>query len=399
MKIAVIGRAGSVYRKQIKNWLGSTPVSQAQGAFNYGLQGQKLREFMGARNNRRLRNLPILNHEQLGNKYECIKGAQDAGVMTPASWQYRDRAAIDVDKLIIKPYYSLGGRNISRIGNLEAITPEEQRTHYIQEEITNRRYELRCVAMSWIDPKDWLFQKRVHENGDEELAWNHHNGGKFITVEDPSEPLFDRVRKDVKTLMKAFNYQFGAVDFIVQNPGRRGEPLRHYFIEWNLAPGWTLERTAEWYEKNFKKLCDFTQEEYQALSDGMLLSEIRGEQNHRARNYLGVGNGNGDYRFIAVDELPDDPDDLGIEMDEEEDEPEERLWEPVRPAPAPRPQNPDYGPIFGSELIDIIPAPRLEEYSLYLCGCGQIWLIKIGLELTCPICGADLEYVREGMEQ
>lgn len=264
-KVHVFGRPGSDYMKKLRRWMGS-PLAASHIAINYGLQGAKLRTKLEDRKFNKLNNIPVINLKQYGNKYECVKGAEDAGVPVPPTVKPRDFMGEDRDGWIQKPYYSLGGRDIERVKNIDDVP---RRTHYLQKEIKNRRYELRCIAMAWVKPKDWLFQKRVHEGGEDILAWNHHNGGKFITVENPNEPLFARVRKDMIKLMKKFNYQFGAGDFLIQNPGERGAPLKHYFIEWNLAPGWTMERTEVWYKNNWEKLINFSQEDIENMIEGI----------------------------------------------------------------------------------------------------------------------------------
>jgi hypothetical protein len=282
-----MGRRGSDYRKKVDKWLGNVNLNQATAAFNYGLQGQRLQEFMDQRQHLRLNNLPIINHMQFGNKFDCIQAVQKAGMSAPESWRYRDRDVIpekyfpgNGTRLIQKPYYSLGGKGIERVEKLEDVPG---RTHYLQEEITNRRYELRCIAMAWIPPEEWLFQKRIHDGGEEVLAWNNHNGGKFVTVENPHEPLFNRVREDVKKMLPLFNYGFGAVDFIIQNnPGGR---LKHFFIEWNLAPGWTMERTELWYKPRFERLQTFDQDALEAFSEGILLEEFNEGYADRAQRY------------------------------------------------------------------------------------------------------------------
>jgi hypothetical protein len=257
--------------KKIRRWIGS-PLAGANVAINYGLQGAKLDTHLNKPANRKLNNIPVINLRHVGNKYEAIKLADEAGVRVPNSVKPRDFRGENTDGWIMKPYWSLGGRNIERVKNLDDVP---RRSHYMQKEVKNRRYELRCIAMAWVDPKDWLFQKRVHEGGEDILAWNHHNGGKFITVENPEEALFDRVRGDMIKLMKKFNYQFGAGDFLVQNPGERGAKLIHYFIEWNLAPGWTMERTEEWYNNHWRMLSDFSYEDVEAMTSGLMLNEIR----------------------------------------------------------------------------------------------------------------------------
>lgn len=267
LKVKVFGRHGSDYMKAIKGWLGNHKIAECNIAFNYGLQGQKLKDYHAKYP--QLQRLPIFNHEHIGNKYVHVEVARTAGVPVPITchkpeeYPYAERP--DGFRWIAKPYYSLGGRDIDYHdeGN------EVPNTHYVQQKIDNRRYEMRVHAWAWIDPKDWIFQKRVHEDGENVLCWNAHNGGKFITVENPDEPLFERLREDTKKLMKAFGYQFGAADFIVQNPGKKGKMLKHYFMEWNLAPGWTLDRTEAKYKECFEALQFLNREQVDLLMEGI----------------------------------------------------------------------------------------------------------------------------------
>ncbi|MHA2063934.1 MAG: hypothetical protein ACXABY_06070 [Candidatus Thorarchaeota archaeon] len=236
-------------------------------AFNYGLQGKKLHDYHAKYP--QLQRLPIFNHEQVGNKYDHVKMAQKAGIMVPitcrepAEYPIAERA--DGFRWIKKPYYSLGGRDIDFHDENYALP----HSHYVQQFIDNRRYEMRVHAWAWIDPSNWIFQKRVHEDGENQLAWNHHNGGKFITIDNPTDPLHNRLREAVKKLMKKFGYQFGAADFIIQNPGKKGQKLVNYFIEWNLAPGWTLARIEKMYKDCFEVLQTLTKEHVDLLMEGI----------------------------------------------------------------------------------------------------------------------------------
>lgn len=260
LNIKVFGRPGSYYMKKVRQWLGNHKIAECHVAFNYGLQGNALRAYHARYPH--IKRLPILNHQQVGNKYDHIQLADAVGVSVPHTLRKPDDPDVE---WIMKPYYSLGGRDIRVRRDNEPIP----KTHYVQERINNRRYEVRVHAWAWIDPKDWIFQKRVHDNGDEELAWNHHNGGRFITIDNPNDPLHERLREATKTLMKKFGYHFGAADFIIQNPGRRGEKLRHYFIEWNLAPGWTLPHIEDSYKDYFTALQELNQDQIDLLMEGI----------------------------------------------------------------------------------------------------------------------------------
>jgi hypothetical protein len=259
MRVKFIGRG--TYFREIERALGRIQINQAHIAVNFGLQGDNLRDYR--RRYPAIDRKPMLNRRIFGNKYECVRAAQAAGVAVPESTNAR---TVSGEGWITKPFYSLGGRDISRWDG-GAIRD----THYFQKEITNRRYEIRVHAMAWVDPNQWVMQKRVHDDGDTQLTWNHHTGGRFITIENATDGLHNRIRASVITLMRTFGYQFGAVDFIVTNAAHRGDPLPHYFIEWNLAPGWTLDRIRDYYVSSFRALSRMNIDQvHQMLESGQL---------------------------------------------------------------------------------------------------------------------------------
>jgi hypothetical protein len=209
----------------------------------------------------------MLNENQFGNKYQCVEAARAADVPVPESFAATPEH-VDTKAWIRKPYYSIGGRDIHRYTGQDSLP----NTHYIQEDLSGiRRYEVRVHAMAWIPPEQWVMQKRVHEDGESQLTWNHHTGGRFITIENTSDPLFVRIRESVIALMRALNYQFGAVDFIVCNAGERGRPLPHYFIEWNLAPGWTLDHIRDYYISSFRALASLEMDDVTMMLEGGML--------------------------------------------------------------------------------------------------------------------------------
>lgn len=277
-KVKIFGRMGSNYMKKIRDWMGNHRIAECHLAFNYGLQGKRLDNYMRAYP--QIKRLPIFNLQQCGNKYDHIKLAEEIGVPVPITERKpKERNDWFNFTWIKKPYYSLGGRDIEQWDGEEQIAD----THYVQQLVDNRRYEVRVHAWAWIDPSKWIFQKRVHEEGNAVLAWNHHNGGKFITIDEPNDPLHDRIRDSVKKLMKKFGYQFGAVDFIIQNPGERGAKLKHYFIEWNLAPGWTLDKIEAIYKTHFESMEALDKDAIDMLLEGIFPWEAawnEAEENH-----------------------------------------------------------------------------------------------------------------------
>jgi hypothetical protein len=297
MRLKVIGRRGSTYASALRTLLDNTSISEADGIVNFGLQGSRLDNYLSRYP--AVRQMPMLNARQFGNKLECVLSAIEEGVSAPDSFHPSMNRPTRNQHMgwLLKPYYSFGGRDIYewRGGPL----PD---THYLQRRVANRRYEIRVHAWTWIDPNQWVFQKRVHENGEDTLAWNHHNGGRFITINEPVDPLHNRIRTDVQTLASKFNYQFGAVDFIVQNACRRGEPLPHYFIEWNLAPGWTLDHVRDSYFQAFTELQQMTVEQFTWFAQGLVHTVT---PDSIAPYPMPRGN---EQRWVHVPDSPDDED-------------------------------------------------------------------------------------------
>jgi hypothetical protein len=250
---------------------------------------------------------PTLNLNQFGNKFDCVVAARDAGVPTPDSIPVtRDtvlqgRAGI-TGNWITKPYYSLGGRDINRWTQGTDVPS----THYLQQDLSStRRYEVRVHAMAWVRPENWIMQKRVHEDGENQLTWNHHTGGRFETINDTSDPLFVRIRESAQTLMGVLGYQFGAVDFIVCNAGERGRPLPHYFIEWNLSPGWTLDHIRDYYINSFRALTQLDMDTVtEMLEGGMLSAPVEASEAQAPRGEV-QRNRPEDIEIPTLDEIPE----------------------------------------------------------------------------------------------
>lgn len=264
MRIKFIGRG--TYYQQIARALGTHTIAESHIAVNWGLQGDGLRDYRHRYPS--ITRKPMLNERQFGNKYQCVEAARAADVPVPESFATTPEH-INTKAWIRKPYYSLGGRDIHRYTENDRLP----NTHYLQEDLSERRrYEVRVHAMAWVPPEQWIMQKRVHEDGESQLTWNHHTGGRFITIENTNDPLFVRIRESVITLMRTLNYQFGAVDFIVCNAGERGRPLPHYFIEWNLAPGWTLDHVRDYYISSFRQLSRMELDDVTMMIEGGMLN-------------------------------------------------------------------------------------------------------------------------------
>jgi hypothetical protein len=379
----MIGRGGSTYMQQIRERLGNYRIQNCHAAANWGLQGERRSTYH--RNYPAITRLPILNDEQFGNKFDCIRAVGAAGVPIPESVP---RQQVTETGWIKKPYYSLGGRDIARL----VVGEEVPNTHYMQREITNRRYEMRVHCAAWINPRDWVFQKRVHEDGDEQLTWNHHTGGSFITVNEPTDPLHDRLRETVKTIMQVLGYQFGAVDFIIQNPGERGQPLQHYFIEFNLAPGWTLDRIRDWYYSTFDALTELTVDDINFMKDGALhdgSSLFLAEQEELIEDIE-------EFDEAPTEEVPPQPDDGMMTMEISPNETPRQYLErmshefgiPLATVPEPTPES---EPVEEENAYeDSMREAASESNFCHNCGRGIGTDIFGALPRFCPGCGTQV---------
>jgi len=388
MNIYVFGRNSSIYRKKIDKWLGNVNLVNATGSINYGLQGKKLDEFLDDPKVRKLHRLPILNLRQIGNKFECVDIAMiTEACPTPRSWKYKHRDQIPADITVIaKPYYSLGGKDIFRVK--ESIEDEVKgKTHYLQEEIKNRRYELRVHTASWIPVENWLVQKRTHPKGEDVLTWNHHTGGKFITVKDHNGGVFARAKESAAKLLSAFGYAFGAADFIVAaNDNSRN--LDHYFIEWNLAPGWTIANTEEWYKETFSSLAKVNQDEFECIEHGLMLDRIHKLNRHDApRRWM--PNFDIDFYINGANRLRAEA--AAIDMEQELIDPFAELNVDGDPF-AERDEVPEVMEATDENIawVERIGGMEMLEFEVLICEtCPAASIVYQGLlgRFTCPVCG------------
>jgi hypothetical protein len=187
---------------------------------NYGVAGERMERW------RRLNpygdTLPMVNRDLSVDKFRAVLKAQEMGVRCPESRQSLEREH-ELDKWLEKPFYSQGGRGIQ-------IAVGRYHYHkYFQEFIRDRVYELRVHTFKWIPRETWVVQKRVGEP--DQVTWNHKTGGRFITVNDTSQRVFQEAIENSAKVLEILKMGFGAVDFIVD------EGRRVYFIEVNSAPG------------------------------------------------------------------------------------------------------------------------------------------------------------------
>ena len=211
--------------------------------------------------------LPVINKLWPGGKYTCIKLVKEAGVPVPISVDDVDQAAWTNTHWIYKPYLSRGGRGIVRIDNNNGHELDWNRG-YAQQEVRDRKYEVRVSAFNWLAPEEWGCWKKFCNNQDQ-LTWNHEQGGVFEKVDEPlNYPLFQRCFKHSAIILKTLGLQFGAIDFIV------GPTWNEMFLEINTQPGFTQDYGADVYVKAIERLKDMPVEMINSLIQGERHNEI-----------------------------------------------------------------------------------------------------------------------------
>jgi len=117
-----------------------------------------------------------------------------------------------------------------------------------QKRITNRRIELRITGALWAPIEMWGMWHKKHELGEEQLTWNHDQGGKFVTIRKQENRMhYVDLCKTVVDILKTLRLDFGAVDFIIDHDGNA------WFLEINTRPGFT-PLSIDIYVPLFKRL-------------------------------------------------------------------------------------------------------------------------------------------------
>lgn len=214
---------------------------------NYGFSGKKLESFY--RKYPSAKNIPTLNKTICSSKYKMICIAKENGILVPESkltLSSKDKPSDYIEKR----FNSIGG-----IGIKKAKSKSRMSGKYYQRMIKDRLFEIRVHAFSWLD--DWKIQKRM---GDKDtIAWNFHNGGKFINVRNPKRyKIFLDAIEISKKILSISRMSFGAVDFIVDSNNNI------YFLEINSAPGFT-EFSSNIYFDAFNKLCSMNKDEIRRI--------------------------------------------------------------------------------------------------------------------------------------
>lgn len=209
---------------------------------NYGVQGGANAKYY--EKYPEARNIPTINKRlmHLSNKYETCKYLRDEAVCpVPAV----TRNEVMSDNWLLKPYYSGQGRGITLYDG--GVVPH---THYLQKRIVNRTRELRITGALWAPMETWGIWLKKHEGGNDQICWNHDQGGKFVTVRKPENRIrYTTAMNYTQNILSALKLDFGAVDFVIDDTNE------FWFLEINTRPGFT-PLSLDIYIPMFKQLED-----------------------------------------------------------------------------------------------------------------------------------------------
>ncbi len=243
MNICIIGKAKS---KAVRQILESSKLTRYTAkcdiVVNYGVAGKKLKLF--SRKHPSIANKPIINKFIGCSKYKAVKDAEERDILVPETRLSLLRTQKKKD-FLTKKMHSQGGKGI-----IIAKTRVSLADKYYQKFVSDRKYELRVHAFSWMDQADWLLQKRLGDK--DQIAWNYSKGGTFQTVHNSERyQLFKRAKEISSEILKIRHMAFGAVDFIVT------DTRDIVFLEINSAPGFT-ELSKGMYINAFNTLSSLT---------------------------------------------------------------------------------------------------------------------------------------------
>ena len=234
--ISIVGRKGSKsITRLVKNSNIKRYKSNCDLLINYGLTGPKLSNFF--------RRFPSARGKKIVNrvigtrtKYADVRLAAKNGVLVPDT--KLTLGVFERPKFLSKPMHSQGGRNI------HMATARKNVAGKYYQKFVDRKYELRVHVFSWMDES--VIHKRL--GSPDEVTWNYHNGGKFLTIRNQTGyKVFDEAKRISRELLGILNMDFGAVDFVVSKDNEL------FFIEINAAPG--FENLSEpIYKKAFEEL-------------------------------------------------------------------------------------------------------------------------------------------------
>ena len=226
---------------------------------NYGCKGRLERKLY--ENKPALRDILTINRRPAINKYDAVKQVEEREVRVPHTVRRYDQ--IPDGDYLFKPYYSQKGRGIVDVLTAENDPNIDTNNGYFQKRIRNRRYELRVTGFMWVPMEEWTVWKKLPGEGrdDDDIAWNHDQGGKFVKVNDTTQRVFREAIINAKTVLEVLDLQFGAVDFVVD------AEKNAYFLEVNMRPGFSADYGADTYYSAFKKLKEMAPEDVADMID------------------------------------------------------------------------------------------------------------------------------------
>jgi len=204
--------------------------------------------------------LPMVNFRWPGNKFIVIDELQhlDPPIPVPISTHDITQRHWTNTHWLYKPNLSAKGDGIFRINDNTAHQCDWSRG-YAQQEIRDRRYEVRVTAFKWMSQESWGCWKKVCDDSSQ-LCWNFDKGGRFVRINDPLEySLFTRCFDHSARALEALGLQYGAFDFIVDKEGRE------HFLEVNLQPGFTEDYGADLYINAVRTLNAFSLDAFNQL--------------------------------------------------------------------------------------------------------------------------------------
>lgn len=273
MNITIVTKNGTGSGRRLANKLGwHVGTRGADLIVNYGKAGAEAAEFWGRYPIANTK--PCINKEFIANKRKQCELADKAcranlatdWVEVPLCSSYRNLLDLN-DVWIAKPFYGGYGRGIVPIEEYN-----NDGSKYFQKRIMNRRYELRVHAFMWQPIEEWRVHKKIHPDGNNQLTWNHHTGGKFITVNDHNRGVFLRAKQAAQFISSDLNFQFTGMDFIVD------DNMKLWFLEGNSCPGFT-ELSEGFYVQAFKDLKTLAETDFEKVMDIINNNQQREEDN------------------------------------------------------------------------------------------------------------------------
>jgi hypothetical protein len=248
MIVSIIGR-GTYYKLIVRDANSNVRMlhRDADILYNWGLAGARFDEYF-TRRHRRYRHYPIMNKPINKTKWTQLNVVAKKGI--PVLHSTRTLTDAKDDSYLFKPDFSLGGRHIQQITDYDSFVPPVSGYYQMFVPGADRKYELRVHACSWRKEDEYLVQKRVSDNPNS-VTWNHHTGGRFITVNNPRKyRIFKEAQGYSSCVLSSLGVDSGGVDFLVKKDGTV------WFLEVNTSIGLRLPTTLGYWVDSFNLLTE-----------------------------------------------------------------------------------------------------------------------------------------------